>query len=145
MMTMENNFENLENRFRSYRETPSEKSWSRLERRLNQDRGKIESSKVIFYSSIAASMILLISFMIWIFNYSGNDDFIYQEELSMSYGAEFTVYQHAPEINGWYLIHDWSSIYEGDVNKNLKVTANPVLLNDQVPSQLSVDDDSLTH
>jgi len=125
MLNMGKDIENIRAHLRYYREDPSEKSWSNLVRRLDQDKGKIKLSIVIRYFSIAASIVLLLGLMTWFLIYSGNDTKSWEEKLSIAgYNPEFTVYQHVPKINAWYVLHDWSRIYEGDIHKHFIVTEN---------------------
>lgn len=143
MLIMGNEFENIRDHLRAYKEDPSDKSWSYLERRLDQDRGKIQLSRMIRYFSIAASIILLFSLMTWMIIHLGNENRSLEEKLSMvAHSPEFAVYQQVPKINGWYTLHDWSRIYEGDANKHFIGTESQII-NQHTPEYLWEKGDSV--
>ena len=101
---------------------PSERVWNRLEKRLDQDKGKIRISIIKKWTAIAASFALIITV---ISIYSGPKETLVDiEELNTSAQTSFARYAQAVALNNVYAKSDWRNISEGEYKRGQVVKKN---------------------
>ncbi len=95
---------------------PSSRVWERLEKRLDQDRGKVRISVLKRWTAIAATMAILLTSvaLIWQFKGYHEQQITFLEELEDSAPTpSFAVYRQAGDINAAYARGSWKQINEG--------------------------------
>ena len=99
---------------------PSDRVWDRLESRLEQDRGKVEFSVVKLWIAIAASMLVLLASIFYLFTSQPTATFANLEELQdVTARPSFAVYHQVNDVNAAYQQGNWQQINEGS-NQRLK-------------------------
>ena len=93
---------------------PSQRVWDRLEKRLDQDEGKVTASAAWRWSAAAACIGLLIG--TFTFYHSHNTDMVFEDLESMP-KATFTAYRYVEQTHQIYLSWDWENIAEGEVEQ----------------------------
>ncbi|MDH3651750.1 MAG: hypothetical protein OEQ53_18845 [Saprospiraceae bacterium] len=105
----ERGYNEIRRKARLFREEPSARVWSRLERRLNQDKGKISISTLAGALAMAASFIIIVS---WLITLSAENT-LEMQELDVSPYTTQTVYQQVDLVHAAYASESWKSIEEG--------------------------------
>jgi len=110
----------LQERINSVTIDPSERVWNRLEQRLDQDKGKVTSTTIKYWGTVAAAILFLIASFSILFFSSYEDRQLAQIDLQPLPTASFASYQDAGKVNEIYSQHEWRQIEEG-TKKRLKV------------------------
>ncbi|NND06813.1 MAG: hypothetical protein HKN87_10580 [Saprospiraceae bacterium] len=105
---------------RDLRIEPTDRVWDRLESRLEQDKGKVKFSVVKLWIAIAASMLVLLTSIFYLFTSEPTATFANLEELQdVTARPSFAVYHQVNDVNAAYQRGNWQQINEGS-NPRLK-------------------------
>lgn len=91
---------------------PSKRVWDRLEKRLDQDEGKVSTSALWRWSAAAACIGLLIGTVT--FYHSHQTDMVFEDLESMP-KATFTAYRYVEQTHQIYHSWDWQNVADDEV------------------------------
>ncbi len=117
---IDNQRQNLHEKAKNLRVEPSDRIWNRLEKRLDQDAGKMKVSTFRRWMAIAASVLLIVSILflskISPADHSGGLVIVDLEPMP---AASYASYQYASQFNAIYEQQGWRGFTEGS-KKRLK-------------------------
>ena len=114
---MEQHRQTLREKADELRITPSDRVWSRLERRLDQDQGKIKLSTIRRWLAVAASILIVAIAYFVAGPMPEKSKKMVLVELKTPPSASFVSYQYANQVNAIYERDSWKQISEGTKSK----------------------------
>lgn len=103
---------------------PSKRVWDRLEKRLDQDEGKVPTSAAWRWSAAAACIGLLIG--TFTFYHTHNTDMVFEDLDSMP-KATFTAYRYVDQTHQIYHSWNWQNVADGEVRQMEEFSPNGIV------------------
>ena len=114
---MKRNTTSLREKADELRITPTDRVWHRLERRLDQDQGKIKLSTIRRWLAVAASILVVAIAYFLTDPIPEKSRKMVLVELESLPRASFASYQYANQVNAIYERDSWKQISEGTKSK----------------------------
>ncbi|MDH3243175.1 MAG: hypothetical protein OEM26_01055 [Saprospiraceae bacterium] len=106
---MDRNLNEIRRQARNYRVEPNRRVWRRLESRLDQDKGKISISTLAGALAMAATFIIVTTWMLTISSTEQLD----MQDLKVDNLSTASVYEQVGNVHAAYASQNWKNIEEG--------------------------------